>query len=399
MVVHAHYPHDESRVQREAIALLEKGHKVDVICLRKGKEPSSGHHNVGAKPRSLRGKLQSRSIGRVNFYRLPVRKRTNTNLISYFLEYSFFFLLASLKLTALFSKKGYGIVQIHNLPYALVGVAIIPKVFGARIVLDIHDLEPELYSAKFNIGMYHPLVKLLLAIEKLSCWFADKVLIVTDIWREKLLERGINREKCSVLMNLPDESIFKPASVKVRDKYFNLIYHGTLVERYGVDVAIKAVNILKDKIPEIRLNIIGEGEKLSELIRLTKELSLGDKIYFNRKFVPVDEIPEIIAKMDIGIVPNRLNIFTQDILNAKLLEYVAMGIPAVASRTPGIEYYFDEKMVAFFEAGNAKELASRIFWLYKNPNERKKLVANAKKFFDHHNWNKEKERYYRAIFS
>ena len=381
MIVHAHDPHDESRVQSEAVALSEKGHKVDVLCLRKGKEPSSGHHDG------------------VNFYRLPVGKRTNTTLISYFLEYSFFFLLASLKLTVLFLKRGYGIVQIHNLPYALVGVALIPKIFGARIVLDIHDLEPELYSAKFNIEMHHPLVKLLLVIEKLSCWFADRVLIVTDIWREKLLRRGVDRRKCSVLMNLPDNSIFKPVSVKKSDKYFNLIYHGTLVERYGVDVAIRAVNILKGKIPEIRLNIIGEGETLSELIRLTKELSLEDKVYFNRKFVPVDEIPKIIAKMDIGIVPNRLNIFTQNILNAKLLEYVSMDIPAVASRTSGIEYYFDEKMVAFFEAGNVEELASRILWLYNNPKEREKLVANAKKFFDHHNWSKEKERYYRAIFS
>ena len=381
MVVHAHYPHDESRVQREAIALSEKGHKVDVICLRKGKEPSRGHHDG------------------VNFYRLPVRKRANTNLINYFLEYSLFFLLAGLKLTVLFLEKGYGIVQIHNLPYALVGVALIPKIFGARIVLDIHDLEPELYSAKFNIGMHHPLVKLLLVIEKLSCWFADRVLIVTDIWRKKLLERSVAGKKCSVLMNLPDDSIFKPVSIKKRDKYFNLIYHGTLVERYGVDIAIRAVSILKNKIPEIRLSIIGQGEELSELIHLTEELSLEDKVYFNRKFVPVDEIPEIIAKMDVGIVPNRLNIFTQDILNAKLLEYVSMDIPAVASRTPGIEYYFDEEMVAFFEAGNVEELASRILWLYNNPKEREKLVANAKKFFEQHSWKKEKERYYRAIFS
>ena len=381
MVVHAYYPHDESRVQREALALLEKGQGVDVLCLRKGKEPPHGYHKG------------------VNFYRLPVGKQVSPNLIGYLIEYVLFFLLSSLKLTTLFFKKHYRVIQVHNPPDILIFAGLIPKIFGARIVLDIHDLEPELYSAKFNIGMHHPFVKLLLVIEQLSCWFADQVLIVTNIWRKKLLKRGIDEKKCSVLMNLPDESIFNSISIKRSNTYFNLIYHGTLVERYGVDVAIMAVNILKNKISEIRLNIIGEGEKLSELTRLTKKFSLEDKIYFNRKFIPVDEIPRIIAKMDIGIVPNRLNDFTRDILNTKLLEYVAMHIPVVVSRTPGVEHYFDKEMVAFFEPGNAEELASRILWLYENPGERDRLVANARKFFDHHRWAQEKKRYYHTIFS
>ncbi len=381
MIVHAYYPHDESRVQREAIALLEKGHKIDVICLRKGKESSKGYCDG------------------INFYRLPVERRINPNLIDYLLEYILFFLLAGLKLNALFFKKNYHVIQIHNPPVALVGITLIPKILGARIVLDIHDIEPELYSAKFNIGMQHPLIKFLLLIEKVSCWFANRVLIVTNIWREKLLKRSVSEKKCSVLMNLPDKNIFKPISLQKDNKHFNLVYHGTLVNRYGIDIAIRAVSILKNKIPEIKLNIIGEGENLSEFICLTKELSIEDKIYFNRKFVPVNEIPKIIAKMDIGIVPNRLNIFTRDILNTKLLEYVAVNIPVMISRTPGIEYYFDEKMVTFFEAGNAEELASHILRLYKNPNERKKLVVNAEKFFAQYNWEKEKERYCYTILN
>lgn len=376
MVVHAYYPHDESRVQREAIALSEKGYKVDVLCLKKGNEPLRGQQNG------------------VNFYRLPVSRTQRLSLVSYLLEYSAFFLLASLKLLSLFLENHYKIIQFHNPPDALVFAGLIPKLLGAKIILDIHDLMPELYASKFNLGM---LTCLLTFVERISCSFADHILVVTEIWRQRLVERSVQGKKCTVLMNLPDERLFKstPHIAGLEKKHFNLIYHGTLVHRYGVDIAIRAVNILN--IPEIRLNIIGEGEELATLIKLVYELGLEDKVYFSKKFIPVNAIPELISKMDVGIVPNRLNNFTKDILNAKLLEYVAMGIPVIASRTRGIEYYFDNTMVAFFESGNAEELAQKIVWLYNNPEERTKLVVNAKKFLTQYHWMAEKEKYYNII--
>jgi glycosyltransferase involved in cell wall biosynthesis len=221
------------------------------------------------------------------------------------------------------------------------------------------------------------------------------VLIVTEYWRQRLLKRSVEEEKCSVVMNLPDEKIFKPID-KRRRSGFKLIYHGTLVHRYGVDIIIKAISILKEIIPEIELNIIGEGEELDSLIKLASKLSLKN-IYFSKKFIPVTEIPQIIGNMDVGIVPNRINNFTKEILNAKLLEYVAMEVPVIVSRTPGIEYYFDDSMVVFFEPENENELAQKILWLYNEPNRREVLAKNAKKFFITYNWKQEGEKYYSII--
>ncbi|MBI4722649.1 MAG: glycosyltransferase family 4 protein [Candidatus Stahlbacteria bacterium] len=385
MVVHAYYPHDESRVQREAIALHQKGHKIDVICLRKGKEAIYGQQEDG-----------------INFYRLPVTRREKPSIVGYIFEYSAFFILASIKLNLLFLRKRYKIIQFHNPPDILVFAGLIPKLLGAKIILDLHDLMPELYAAKFNLKIEQRctswLIRVLIFVEQIACKFADYVLTVTEVWRIRLLKRGVQKEKCSVVMNLPDERIFKHIKYNTEEKeHFNLIYHGTLVKRYGVDIAIKAVSIIN--IPNIKLNIIGDGEELEELIKLAHSLSLQDKVYFSKKFIPVNVIPDIIAKMDVGLVPNRVNIFTNDILNAKLLEYVASGIPTIVSRTAGIEYYLDESKVVFFEPGNAEILAQKILWLYNNPAERIKLATNAKKFLTQYNWRNEKEKYCAIISS
>lgn len=380
MVVYAYYPHDESRVQREAIALSEKGYQVDVICLKKRGEPICGKEDG------------------VNFYRLPLERKKQPSLINYFFEYGIFFILVSLKLLTLFLEKRYKVIQFHTPPDILVFAGIIPKLMGAKVVLDIHDLMPELYTAKFESGMYHIFVRVLTFIERMACRFVDHVLVVTEIWRQRLIERGVTEKKCSVLMNLPDERIFKPIPQFILKKeHFNLIYHGTLVNRYGVDIAIRAVNILKNTIPKIKLNIIGDGEELESLMELVNNLSLEDKVYFSKKFLPVNAMPDIISRMDIGVVPNRLNNFTKDILNAKLLEYIAMGIPVIVARTPAIEYYFDETMVTFFTPGDEEELAQKITLLYNNPEERTKLVVNAKKFLELHKWEKDKDKYYSII--
>jgi glycosyltransferase involved in cell wall biosynthesis len=376
MVVHAYYPHDESRVHREALALQENGCQVDVICLRKGNEPVRGCHDG------------------VSFYRLPARRTERLGLAGYILEYGKFFLLAAARLLTLHQEKRYRVIQFHNPPDPLVFAGLIPKLLGAKLILDIHDLTPELYAAKSRLREGHWLIQLLTLIERFSCRFADHVFTVTEAWRDQLLQRGVGRGKCSVLMNLPDERLFKPQELESPTKsVFNIVYHGTLVNRYGVDIAVNAVSILKDSIPEIRLNIIGEGEELERLIRLSRELSVEDRVYFSKGFAPVTTIPGILAEMDIGIVPNRLNDFTKDVLNAKLLEYVAMGLPVVVSRTPGVERYFDESMVSFFEPGNAEELAETILLLYRDKEERARLVKNAGNVLKRHSWAGEKKRY------
>jgi len=120
MVVHAYYPLGETRVEREAQALLTEGWEVDVICLQDEGEPSI------------------EEVDNVMVYRLPVR-RSGKGFLQQLLEYFTFFFLAFGKLTSLHLKKKYQTVQLHNLPDFLVFAGMVPKLTGSRLILDLHE--------------------------------------------------------------------------------------------------------------------------------------------------------------------------------------------------------------------------------------------------------------------
>jgi len=134
MIVQNYYPFAEVRVQREGEALADRGHSVDVICRRHGSEP----------------RLECN--GGVTIHRLALgRKRWGR--FSQFFEYIAFAFLAFLKVTILHIKNRFDVVQAHNLPDFLVFSAIIPRLTGSRIILDIHDLMPEFYCSRFQTSL------------------------------------------------------------------------------------------------------------------------------------------------------------------------------------------------------------------------------------------------------
>jgi glycosyltransferase involved in cell wall biosynthesis len=375
MVVHAYYPLGETRVEREALALINHGYEVDVLCLwaRNGSE--------------------FETCDGVNIYRLPVKRNKSGGAFSQLLEYLSFFVLAFFKLVALHRKRQYNAVQVHNLPDFLVFVGLIPKLTGAKIILDIHDLMPEFYAARYDTTLESWSVRLIRWQERLSCLFADRVMTVTEPWRQTLIERGVPAEKVAVVMNVADDRIFhRTALAELPTKgngSFHLIYHGTLTYRYGIDLIIRAVNLVRQEIPEIHLTIHGGGEYREALINLTSELGLKEYVHFNTGLLlPTSELSKLIRTADVGFVPYRRDIFTDGILPTKLMEYTALGIPAIVARTPAIEVYFDNTMVEYFTPEDVNELANCILKLYQNPDYRTAMVKKSDLFNQNYNWAK-----------
>jgi glycosyltransferase involved in cell wall biosynthesis len=371
MVVHNYYPQREPRVEREAQALVAHGYEVDVICLREDGDP----------PLAV--------VDGVNVHRLPVKRHKGSGAAVQMLEYLAFFAVASAKLAALHRRRRYNVVQVHNLPDFLVFAAWLPKLSRARLILDIHDLMPEFYASRFNSGMGSLPVRLVRAQEYLSCRFADHVISVTDLWRSALIDRGLPAEKVSVVMNVANDSIFRqPAAAPRADEpdRFRLFYHGTITRRYGIDVAIRAVEIVRRHIPGVHLTIHGVGEYRDELIRLVEELSLGQHVRFTSDYIPTSELPSFIRQADLGLVPYRRDVFTDGILPTKLMEYVALGVPVVAARTPVIESYFDETMVQFFTPEDHQDLARSILALHADRARLNMLARNADRFNQRYSW-------------
>ncbi|MGA1825064.1 MAG: glycosyltransferase family 4 protein [bacterium] len=375
MIVYTDYTKD-TRVRREAetLALLPE-YDVTILALKSGVAP------------------RNYSLDGVRVLEMNERKYRGKRTIKYLLSYARFFLLSFISCTWLIILGQIDIIHVHNMPNFLVFASIFPRLLGKYIILDIHDTVPETFLVKFN----RPsplLVKLLYFEESISCLFADRIICVNHVQSDALIKRGIPSDKITISMNVPDDKRFNPKNNKrpnrSKDETFKIVYHGTIAKRLGIDLIIRAVAFLSDKIDSLELNIWGDGDDQNEFIWLAKELNIQDRVYFKMPGFAIDQLPAKLGHMDVGIVGNRKNIATELMLPIKMLEYIALGIPVVVPKLKGIEYYFSDEMVCYFEPENVDSMASAILKLYKDESLRKMQAKKAKTFLNQYGWNKHK---------
>ena len=244
-------------------------------------------------------------------------------------------------------------------------------------------------------------------LERLACAYASGVLVLHERHRRIMLGRGIPAAKLTQVMNCPDERVFDPARVScsrgglpagrhASDGLFVVINHGGLFARYGVDLLVKAVALARGHIPGIRLELYGAGDYRPQIEQLVAALELGDVVRL-RGQQPIERIPEAIAAADVGVAPMRQDVFTDCGLPTKLLEYVTLGVPAIASRTATTADYFDETMVQLFTPGDPDDLARRLIILYDDPAAAQAQAVRAQQFTEMYNWRNEKATYLALI--
>lgn len=380
MVAYTHYRTD-SRVRREAEALAGRGDRVDFICLDDGN---------GKQDEILNG---------VHLIKMPVSRYRGSNAGAYMASYFQFFFRVMIRLAGLHIRQPYDVVQVHTMPDFMVFTAIVPKLRGARIILDVHDLVPELYQSKFGYTDRHILIRFITFVERLSIWFADRTIAVHQPHLEALCRHGNPASKFIILLNLPDKKIFHrdDSSRPSNNSEFELIYHGTISERHGLEIAVRAISELRGKLDGLTMKIIGDGDDMPRLTNLVEELGLNSCIHIMRGMVPMEQLVGEIEDASIGVVPLLDDEFTRYMLPVKLLEYVALNIPVICSRTVTIQAYFDESMVQFTPAGNVSALAANIEFLYNNPGRMEELRANASRFNFEYSWEKQKQTYFELI--
>jgi glycosyltransferase involved in cell wall biosynthesis len=259
---------------------------------------------------------------------------------------------------------------------------------GAQTILDIHDALPELYATKFGSSLDSAVFRWLVLVERLSCRFADHVVVANDLWRQKLVRRSAAAEKCTTLLNYPDLRLFKPLAEKrkPRDGRFIILYPGTLNRHQGLDIAIKAFALAKDRMPNAEFHIYGEGPARAELMRLTKECGLNGRVRLMAP-VPIGKIASIMASADLGVEPKKAEGFGSQALSTKILEFMACGVPAIVSRTEVHAYYFDDTLVRFFAPGNEIELAEALVEVYSHSLDQD-WVRRALDFASRYSWQK-----------
>jgi glycosyltransferase involved in cell wall biosynthesis len=377
MIAYTTYMHD-GRVKRHAEALAERGDHVDVVCLATEAQPiTNGVNVIGLEMPRYRGESKS----------------------AYLRSYTRFFAMAAQRALTMSLKERYDAVIVCTMPDAVVVCAILPKLLGSKVVLDVHDTMPELFHDKFGGARGAAGAKLLMLEERISSWWADRVLAVHDLHRDRLQQAGVAAKKIHVVMNSPDTRIFNlHKNGDSPPNEFTLMCHGTVTQRLGLDIAISAVASLRSEIPELRLKVIGEGDRLAHARTLVDKFGMHNRVSF-MDLVPVEKLPSLLVKADVGLVPYRPSSATHLMLPVKLLDYATLGIPVIAARLRTVEHYFGDGAVELFEPANVADLARAIRRLYQYPNLRAQLVERARQALDALNWQNQRTEYYRAIDS
>jgi glycosyltransferase involved in cell wall biosynthesis len=374
MLAYTFYETD-GRVRRYAEALVKRGDQVDAIALADGDKPNS---------EVMQG---------VHLFRIQKRVIDENGPVSYLIKLLVFFFRSAWVLTVRHLREPYAVIHVHSVPDFEVFATLIPRLMGARVILDIHDLVPEFYASKFKVGKRSLIFQLLVLLERLSIAYSNYVIISNHLWYKKLVRRSVRSGKCTTIINYPDLSIFRrrPRSIPPTGD-FVMCYPGTLNWHQGLDVAIEAVSLLRDRAPTLKLLIVGDGPEREKLKGMIQEHHLEDRVFL-KGFIPIEQVAEIMASVDLGVVPKRKDSFGNEAFSTKIMEFMAMNVPVVASRTRIDEYYFSEEMVQFFESDNAEDLAAKIFDLMQNPDRRIVLCDCSSEFIAHNNWDVKKHAY------
>ena len=383
MIDYRRYQHD-AYLRRYLEALLQAGAQVDVLCLRHPDYPTP------AQRPNLR------------IFTIPAT-RSHGSFLSYLFGYSTAFLLFTAWLLVLYIRNPYHVIHIHNMPDFLIFTALIPRMLGAKLILDIRDPMPEFYRSKFKLRARSLTMHCLQMQERLSAAAAHAVVTPNANFKHNLISRHIPEDKITLLPYRPDPHLFNRRNVK-KDKTnhpgsFTLIYPGTIAPRYGLDVAIRALPLLKASIPQIRLVIIGPQTTYSaQLADLAEELGVSAQVDL-QPAIALNKIPQQIAQANVGIYPAYPDAHMSIATPMKVLEYITMGIPVIAARLKGLEERLDNRAVMFFEPGDVEQFSDCVTELANSPARRAQLVQNADELLLQHDQKDNSHQSYLALLN
>ena len=378
MVTYSPYPVDP-RVRRAVDALVEEGARVELICL-------------GDEDTRRREVLDG-----IYVLRVPL-KRQRGGKFGYAFQYGAFIAISSAILALRSLARRYDLVYVHNMPDILVLSALMPKALGASVILDLHDPMPELMMTIFNLDKDSRSVQLIRRVEKWSVARADSVLTVNLAMKRLISSRSCRPEKIGVVMNSPDGQIFPFSAPRsnslthqVGNKRFVIMYHGSIIERNGLDVAVEALARVRTAMPTAELRIFGANTPFLERVM---EMARAKNLQESVRYLGPKRLEDLVLEIedcDVGIIPNRRSAFTEINTPTRIFEYLALGKPVIAPRTPGIQDYFSPDSLFFFESGNADELARRIEYIFSHPREAIETAKRGQQVYVAHTWPQERQ--------
>jgi glycosyltransferase involved in cell wall biosynthesis len=370
------------RVRRQAEALAARGDEVTVLALHAQGRP---RHDV---------------IDGVRVVHTPTRKYRGDSANSYLRLYGGFFAHAAGWLVR--RPRAFDLVQAHTMPEAVAFAATLQRLTGVPLLLDVHDLTEQLFASKFRPARGIKGLRggaLLGAVRtstRMSLRFAHEVLTVHEPYAARI--RQWTRRPVTVVMNSPDARLFPPRPFRPRatdEVVFS--YHGLIAPRHGLVNAVEALAALRREVPGARMQILGSGDGLAPLRVRVEELGLTNVVTLPTSLLAITEMPALLERADVGVVPSQRDAWTDEVLPTKLLEYAVLGIPVVTFRNPVIERYFPEDAVTFVDPASPENLLVAMRTLATDHERARRQALRASEVVAGMAWDQQKLAYFEVI--
>jgi glycosyltransferase involved in cell wall biosynthesis len=349
----------DRRVWQEATTLRDAGYTVSIIC------PTG----KGCEERYV--EIDGIAIHR---YRLPLEAQ---GPLGYALEYSIaLFWTFVLSLRVAFGR-GFDVIHACNPPDLFFAIGAFYKLFGRKLVFDHHDINPELYEAKF--GRRDRFWKLMVALERMSFRVADVSIATNESYRRIAIGRGgMDPAKVYVVRSGPSlerMKIVPPDERLKRGRRYLVGYVGTMGRQEGIDLLLAAVRHLVHRLGrrDIHFGLVGGGTSLEEMKALAHALDVADYVTFTGR-IPDADMLAMLNTSDVCVNPDVANEMNDKSTMNKIMEYMALGKPIVQfDLTEGRFSARDASLYA--RRNDAADLAAKIVELVDDPVRRAAMGA------------------------
>lgn len=341
----------DRRVWQEATTLRDNGYRVSIIC-----------------PTGRGYEKRYEIIDDIHVYRhrLPIDAR---GPLGYALEYSVALFWEFILTWRVSFTRGFDIIHACNPPDDIFLIAACFKMFKKKFVFDHHDLNPELYEAKF--GRRDILYKLMLALERWTFRMADVSIATNESYKKIAVERGgMHPDKVFVVRSGPTlerMKIMPPVDDLRRGKRFLVGYVGVMALQDGVHFLLDAARHIVHELGrrDIHFGLVGDGSEMPRLQSLVREYSIEDFVTFTGR-VPDREMLEMLNTADVCVNPDVCNEMNDKSTMNKIMEYMALAKPVVQFDLTEGRYSAQEASV-YAKPNDAVDLARHIVDLLDDP--------------------------------
>jgi len=311
------------RVQKEVQSLREAGHRLTVAAVTSGEVP---YRTERVDCLLFRKKMPS------------VIRKASVGALKFPFYFNFWFSYV----TDILNDHKADVVHIHDLPLARVGTRLKEK-YGATFVLDLHENWPDFLEVsqhtKSLAGRLLSSTARWRRYEKESVRQADHVITVVAEMKDRLVWKGAPEDKIIILENTPPLSSVTN-STPGESEVFNLVYVGGVTQHRGLQYVIRGLALMEKGL-KWHFTVAGDGRYLPELKALTVRLGIHDRVSFEGN-IAKREAENLISRSDLAVLPHVRSVQSDNSSPNKLFEYMAAGIPVLASNCISIKRVIDE---------------------------------------------------------